>query len=41
MLVKYINACFNIVATMTVPCVCVLLSGISCPDYNSCFEALS
>jgi len=41
MLVKYINACFIIVATMTVPCLCVRLSGISCPDYTSCFEALS
>ena len=37
MLVKYINACFNIVGTMTVRC----LSGFSCPDYNSCFEELS
>jgi len=40
MLVKYINACFNIVATMTVRCLCVRLSGFSCPDYNSCFEEL-
>ena len=41
MLIKHINACFNIVSTMTVPCLCVRLSGYSCPDYNSCFEALS
>ena len=36
-LVKYTNACFNIVATLTVRCLCVCLSGFSCPDY--CFEA--
>ena len=41
MLVKYINACFTEVATMSVRCLCVRLSGISCPDYNTCFEALS
>ena len=40
MLVKNINACFIIVATTTVRCLCVRPSGFSCPDYNSCFEEL-
>jgi len=39
MFVKYINACLNIVTTMTVRGLCVRLSGFSCPDYYSYIEA--